>query len=197
MERAWRFDAKPSFLRSDEAECRPIETRIATRDSGAQTVPHDLNGWHGHARAFCFGKGQANILQRKRHNESGRVGLTNDLVAVNSVDAPAEHRVCQDLQEGLGIESQLEKQSHDLSEHLQRCCRHHVAEQLDEIGDFGIGTDHKGPLSEAVEERVAARDIVRSPSGDDIELTRPRGIRISEHRRCDVAWPRRACSIAT
>src|SRR5580704_18740799 len=126
------------FLRSDEAERGPIEIRIATRDSGGQSVSHDLNRWHWDALAFCFGKRQANILEREWHSEPGRVGPIDDLVAVDSMDAPAEHRTRENLYERLGIEPPLEKESDDFSEHLQRRCGHHVAEQLDEIGQCGI-----------------------------------------------------------
>ncbi len=50
-----------------------------------------------------------------------------------------------------------------------------------------IVTDHKRPLSETVEERPATLDIGRVSGGDDEELARLGGIRISEDRRRDVA----------
>ena len=53
----------------------------------------------------------------------------------------------------------------------------------------GIGADHKRPLSETVEDRLAALDIGRCAGGDDEQLARLGGIRISEHRRSDVALP--------
>ena len=53
----------------------------------------------------------------------------------------------------------------------------------------GIGTDHECPLSETVEERLAALDIGRGAGGDDEELARLGGVRISKDRRGDVALP--------
>ena len=53
----------------------------------------------------------------------------------------------------------------------------------------GIGPDDECLLPEIVEDRPAALDIGGVARGDDEELARPGGIRISEDRRSHVALP--------
>ncbi len=52
-----------------------------------------------------------------------------------------------------------------------------------------LGADDKCPLSESVEQRLTAFDVVRGAGGDNEELARPGGFRIPEHRRRDIALP--------
>jgi hypothetical protein len=103
--------------------------------------------------------------------------------------ASVEHRACHDVDESLGLESALESHSDDLSQHLQRGRGHHITEQFDEVCVTGIGTDHKCLLSETVEQRLTAFDVGKGTGGDNEKLARLGGIRISKHRRCDVALP--------
>ena len=63
------------------------------------------------------------------------------------------------------------------------------AKQFDEVRVTRVGADHKGPLSETVEDRLAARDIGRDAGGDNEQLARLGGIRIPEDRRGYVALP--------
>jgi len=51
----------------------------------------------------------------------------------------------------------------------------------------GIGADDEGFLPELVQQRPAALDVGRGAGGDDEELAGFGGVRIAEHRRCDVA----------
>ncbi len=100
---------RPASCSANEAEGGPVETGIAARDSGREPIAYHLNRRHGHAVAFRFGKGQANILQRERHDESGRICLADHLVAVNSVRAPAKHRARHDIDEWLWIQPSFDE----------------------------------------------------------------------------------------
>src|SRR5262249_61764794 len=51
----------------------------------------------------------------------------------------------------------------------------------------GIVAHDEGPLPELVEQRPATLDIGRGAGGDNEELTGLGGIRVAEHRCCDVA----------
>ena len=62
-----------------------------------------------------------------------------------------------------------------------------VADEL--LSSWLVVSDEKGLLSDAVEQRLTALDIGRSASGHNEELAGPGGIRISKHRRSDVALP--------
>jgi hypothetical protein len=85
------------------------------------------------------------------------------------------------------IQSTLSHHRHDFSDHLQRRRAHHVAEQFEEICVLRIATDDKRPLSENVEDRLAAFDIGRDAGGDKEQLPCFGRIRIPEHRRSYVA----------
>jgi predicted transcriptional regulator len=74
-------------------------------------------------------------------------------------------------------------------DHLQSRRTHHVAEQLDEVCVPGRRARREGPLSETVEDGLAALDVGRVARGDDEELTPLGGLRISEHRRRHIALP--------
>src|ERR1700704_4868223 len=96
------------FLLGNKAKGTPVEIGISAGDSCGKSLTHDLDGRHGDAVVFCFGKGQANILERERHDESRRIGLTDNLVAVNSMYPAAKHRARHDVEERLGIEPPLD-----------------------------------------------------------------------------------------
>ncbi len=156
---------------------------VTARDSRDQAVPDHAHRRHRDARLLCFRKRQAHILEYEGQNKSSRVGLPGDLVTVDLVRAPAEHRARHDVDERLWIEPTLSDHGNDFSEHLQRRRAHHIAEQFEEVCVLRVGTDHKCPLSKVVEDRLAALDIGGNASGDDEQLARLGSIRIPEHRR--------------
>ena len=79
----------------------------------------------------------------------------------------AEHRARHDVDERLWIQPTLSQHGNGFSEHLQRRRAHHVAEQFDEVRVLRVGADHKGSLSQTIEDRLAAHDFGRAASGDD------------------------------
>ena len=88
---------------------------------------------------------------------------------------------------GCGSSPALADHGNDFAEHLQGGRAHHVAKQLDEVCVSRVGTDHKRLLPEAVEDRLTALDVGRGAPGNDEQLARLGGIRISEYRRGHVA----------
>jgi hypothetical protein len=85
------------LLRGEQAECRPVEFRIATRNAGDQTIAQDANRRHGHASRFYLGERQAHVLEGEREDETaGCVMSPSNLVAVNPVNAAAKHRSRED-----------------------------------------------------------------------------------------------------
>jgi hypothetical protein len=65
---------------------------------------HHAHGRHRDGRALGFGKRQANVLKRHRQSEPGCVSLRNNLVAIDSAGAPANHRIGGDFDERPGVE---------------------------------------------------------------------------------------------
>src|SRR5271154_5321162 len=145
-----RLRVKSRLLGGDQSERRPIEIGVAARNSRDYPISHDVYRRHRDARAFRLGKSQAHVLERESHKESGRIGLPDNLVAVNLMRPPAEHRARHNVEEGLWIEPAFAEHGNDFAKHLQRSCRHHVAEQLGEVRLRRIGADHKRLLSETV-----------------------------------------------
>ena len=103
--------------------------------------------------------------------------------------APAKHCARHDVDERPRIHPALADDGDHLAEHLQRRRAHHVAEQFDEVCVSRIGTDHKSPLSQNVENWLTAFDVGRGAGGDNEQLARLGGIGIAEHRRSYVALP--------
>jgi len=64
-----------------------------------------------------------------------------------------------------------------------------IAEQFEEVCVSRFGPDHKCPLSDTVEDRLAALDVRGDAGGNDEQLARLGGIRIPEHRRSYVPLP--------
>src|SRR5271167_578554 len=127
--RLWslRLRVKSCLIGSDQSKRRPIEICVAACNSSDHPISHDVYRRRRDARAFCLGKSQAHVLERESHKESGRIGLPDNLVAVNLMRPPAEHRARHNVEEGLWIEPAFAEHGKDFTKHLQRSRRHHVA----------------------------------------------------------------------
>ena len=158
---------------------------MAARHSGDHRVAHNVNRRCG-ARTFCLGERERTSLNA-RASGIPRIGLHDDLVAIDIMHASVEHRAGHDVEEDFRIKPAFADHRDDFAKRLQRRCRHHVAKQFDEVCVCRIGTDCKRSLPEAFEERTATFDVGRSAGGDDKQLARFCGIRIPEDRRGDVA----------
>src|SRR4029077_19381988 len=97
------------------------------------------------------------------------------------VGAAAEHSSGQDLEELIGIEAALAYQGDDFTQNLQSGRGHHVASELDQVRGRGSGAHEECPPAEDVKNRLAALDVGGSTGRNDEQLTRLRGIRISEN----------------
>src|ERR1700730_14924232 len=98
----------------------------------------------------------------------------------------AEQRRGQNVEKHLGIEAALSHQGENLPEHLQSSRRHDIAGKLDQVRAGRIVADIERPLTQQIEDRPDAVDLIGLPAGVYATLPRFGGVRISEYRGGDV-----------
>src|SRR5271166_3671645 len=89
---AREVDLQTGLLSRNQPKRAPVEIGMAASDSCDEPVSHHVDRWHRGAGVFRLGEREAHILEHQGHREPRRVGLPDNLVAIDSMRASAEHR---------------------------------------------------------------------------------------------------------